>query len=101
MVSKSSIVVASRQQVSSDLAGEVVILDLKNGMYYGLNAVGAFIWRLIQEPRLVGEIRDAILDEYEVESDHCEHDLIALLQELGAVGLVEIPDQVNGSGPVR
>ena len=90
MVSGSSTVVAAKDQVSSDLGGEVAILDLKAGVYYGLDAVGARIWSLIQEPITVNEIRDILLEEYEVEPERCEHDLLALLRRLADEGLVEV-----------
>jgi len=90
MISKDTIVVASKDQVSSDLAGEVVTLNLKNGTYYGLDEVGARVWSLIQQPCAVGTIRDAILAEYEVEPERCEHDLLALLQDLENAGLIEV-----------
>jgi hypothetical protein len=92
MIAKGSIVVAVKDQVSSDLAGEVVILDLTHGVYYGLDAVGAQIWALIQEPRSVEAIRDAILDEYDVEPEPCERDLLALLGDLAAANLIEVND---------
>jgi hypothetical protein len=38
---KTSTVVAAKDQVSCDLVGEAVILDMKSGIYYGLNPVGA------------------------------------------------------------
>ena len=81
---------AAKDQASSDLGGEVAILDLKAGVYYGLDAVGARIWSLIQEPRTVNEIRDILLEEYEVEPEHCERDLLALLRRLADEGLVEV-----------
>jgi len=59
-------------------------------MYYGLNAVGARVWELVQEPKTVTEIRDTLLSEYEVEPNRCEQDLLALLQELAGKGLVKI-----------
>jgi hypothetical protein len=90
VVSGGSTVVAAKDQVSSDLGGEVAILDLKAGVYYGLDAVGARIWSLIQEPRTVNEIRDILLEEYEVEPEHCERDLLALLRRLADEGLVEV-----------
>jgi hypothetical protein len=90
VVSGDSTVVAAKDQVSSDLGGEVAILDLKAGVYYGLDAVGARIWSLIQEPRTVNEIRDILLEEYEVEPERCEHDLLALLRRLADEGLVEV-----------
>jgi len=88
-----STVMAAQEQVSRELDGEVVILSLRTGMYYGLDSVGARIWQLIQEPRTVNEVCDAILEEYEVEPDQCEHDLLALLQELAAEGLIEVNDE--------
>ena len=90
MVSGSSTVVAPKDQVSSDLGGEVAILDLKAGVYYGLDAVGARIWSLIEEPRTVNEIRDILLEEYDVEPERCERDLLALLRRLADEGLVEV-----------
>ena len=95
MISKGAIVVATREQVSSDLAGEVVILNLNRGVYYGLDEVGALVWNLIQEPRPVEAIRDAILEGYEVEPDRCERDLLALLQDMEAAGLVEVTNATS------
>ncbi len=89
-VSERSTVVASKGQVSSDLGGEVAILDLDAGMYYGLDEVGARIWELIQEPRMVGDIRDTLVLEYDVEPERCERDLVDLLQKLAGEGLIEV-----------
>ena len=86
----SSIVVAARDQVSCDLAGEAAILDVKSGIYYGLNAVGARIWNLIQAPKSADEVCQTILEEYDVEADQCAHDILTLLQALIANGLVEV-----------
>ena len=50
-ISDRSVVVATKDQVSCDLAGEAAILNIKSGVYYGLDPVGARIWTLMQEPR--------------------------------------------------
>ena len=91
-ISFSSSVVAAEGQVFSDLGDEVAILDLKGGTYYGLNAVGARIWGLIQVPRNVEEIYEVLMSEYEVEPHRCKHDLVVLLQDLAEQGLIEIRD---------
>jgi Coenzyme PQQ synthesis protein D (PqqD) len=91
-VSVDSSIVAAREQVSSDLGGEVAILDLKSGTYYSLDAVGARLWSLLQEPRTVEEIRDVLVREYEVDDERCERDLVALLQRLADEGLIEVRD---------
>ncbi len=81
---------ASSEQVSCDLAGEAAILDLQNGVYYGLDPVGARIWELIQTPREVREIVSQLLDEYDVEPGQCENDVLALLDQLSQRGLIEV-----------
>ena len=82
----------AKDQLSTDLGGEVAILHLEAGMYYSLDAVGARIWSLIQKPRSVEEIRDILMSEYEVERGRCESDLIALFQRLADEGLIEFRD---------
>jgi coenzyme PQQ synthesis protein D (PqqD) len=85
-----SVVVATSQQVSCDLGPEAAILNMKNSVYYGLNPVGASIWHLLQQPRSIGEIRDAIAGEYEVSVERLERDLLGLMGELLDEGLVEM-----------
>ena len=85
-----TIVVASKDQVSCDLGGEAAILGMKNSVYYGLDPVGARIWRLLQRPRSVGEICEAIVSEYDVTAERFESDLISLLQQMLQEGLVEL-----------
>lgn len=100
-ISASSTVVTAKEQLWCDLAGEAAILNLQNGVYYGLDPVGARIWNLIQTPRTVDEIREVLLGEYDVDSDRCERDLLALLQALAAEGLIEVKDEMAtwGSAP--
>jgi hypothetical protein len=89
-LSANTIVVASREQVSCAVGEESVILGLQNSVYYGVNPVGAAIWKLLQRKRSVAELRDAVLEEYDVEKERCERDLLDLLGKLQAEGLIEV-----------
>ena len=82
-------VIASRQQISCDLSGEAVILNLDTGAYYGLNPVGARIWQFLYEPRTVSEICRLILADYDVDVDLCERDVRNLLTTFLEAGLIE------------
>ena len=90
MIPASALILASSHQVSSDLAGEAVILELNAGEYYGLNRVGAFIWNLIQQPQTVAALREAVLSQFDVERERCERELDGLLNALHAARLIEI-----------
>jgi ornithine carbamoyltransferase len=83
-------VVAARDQVSAQLDGEAVVLSLADGIYYGLDPVGATVWTLLEQPRTVAELRDAVVAEYEVDAPTAEADLLRLLADLADRGLVEV-----------
>ena len=79
-----------RETVFSDLGNEVAILNLRTGKYFGLNPIGAFIWKLIQEKRAIADIRNAVVDAYDVAADRCESDVHALLDALLAEDLIVV-----------
>lgn len=89
-LSGDSVVVAVKDSVSCDLDGETVILNVPEGVYYGLDPVGTFIWQQIAQPRTINALRDAVLEEYEVEPDRCEADLLELIRDLASNRLVEV-----------
>jgi hypothetical protein len=89
-LSKQSVVTVTQDQVSCSLGSEAAILNVKDGIYYGLDPVGAHIWKLLQTPRKIADIHELLLQEFDVESDLCQHDLLALLEDLLRVGLIEV-----------
>lgn len=89
-IDTTSVVVASSNQVSSDLAGETVLLDLKSAFYYGLAGVGSRVWELVREPIRVSEICRTIVAEYDVAPDRCEADVLQFLRALAARELIEV-----------
>ena len=62
-------------------------------MYYGLNDVGAGVWSLVQEPRIVDQIQATILEEYDVDPERGKSDVLVLLQKLADEGLIEVKDE--------
>ncbi|MEN8144869.1 MAG: PqqD family protein [Gemmatimonadota bacterium] len=91
-LSRTASVVATSDQVSADLDGEVVILHLGGGEYFGLDEVAARVWELISSPAIVGDIEQTLLAEYDVEASECRNDLDYLLASLDDRGLIEIVD---------
>jgi hypothetical protein len=87
-----AVAVAVDHQVSAQVGEDTVILQLEDGVYFGLDPVGTSIWRLLQVRRTVAEIRDRIVEEYEVDAVRCERDLVALLRDLAARRLIELSE---------
>ncbi len=89
-ITRDTIVVVADEVVSCDLDGEAAILDIKDGIYYGLDPVGAKIWNLIQKPLIINEIIKTILNEYDVDKDQCTNDIFELIEELLDNRLVKV-----------
>ena len=71
---------ASEEVVTREVGGELVLLDLNSGQYFGLDPVGARIWELLSEqPRSLGNLCDAIEAEFDAPRTTIEADLIALV----------------------
>jgi hypothetical protein len=73
-----------------DLAGEVVLLNLQSGVYYGLDTVGSRVWQLLMESRGLDEVCAIMLDEYDVDPDALRADVKRLVGELSDKGLVMV-----------
>lgn len=94
--SNHTVIHISNKQVSCDIDGESIILNLEDGLYYGLDPIGARIWGLIEEPKTVQQIQEILLEEFEVEPQVCMHDLQVLLQDLTNRRLIEVRDELVG-----
>ncbi|MFM2112204.1 MAG: hypothetical protein RLZZ271_864 [Pseudomonadota bacterium] len=69
--------------VMTRLVGEeLVLLDLVAGSYFGLNPVGTRIWELIQAGHSLVQVRQQMLEEFDVSAVQLEQDMAALLKEL-------------------
>ena len=74
--------------MEAELGDELVALDPDAGACFGFNSVATSVWRLLAEPRSFEQLRDALLDEYDVETEQCASELRELLQDLSDKGLV-------------
>jgi coenzyme PQQ synthesis protein D (PqqD) len=72
------------------LGDECVILDMANGTYFGLDAIGSRIWQLLSETGSSVEIGEQLAREYEISPQQAAVDLARLIEELAANGLVTV-----------
>ncbi len=84
----SRVVVASFL-LSRVVSEEIIVFAPRTQRCYGLSSVAARIWTLIRKPAAVRELRNRLVDEYDVEPDRCGRDVLAVLAQLSAQGLIE------------
>ena len=80
----------SEHVVVRELAGESVMLDMKNGTYFGLNGVGTRVWNVIAAGGSLRQVHEALLDEYDAPASVVEPEVLRFASELCQHGLVRI-----------
>lgn len=76
--------------IEAEIDGELIGLEVEQGTCFGFNGTATRIWALIESPRRLTELRDALVAEYDVDPQTCETELRALLRELEDDGLVAL-----------
>jgi len=73
-----------------DIQDEIIILNMNNENYMGLDKVGARFWNILLNTSSVKHAYDQILDEFDVEPKILEKDLNNYISELVENDLISI-----------
>jgi hypothetical protein len=77
-----SILVQNRDLPAADLDGRIVLLSVAAGACFRLNGVASEIWRMLGEPRRVGDVYETLLQSHEVDAATLSRDVLPFLQTL-------------------
>ena len=63
-----------------DMDGETVMMDIESGNYFGINAVGSYIWEVLESEHTLEEIVVSLKTQFDIsESDTVQEDIISFL----------------------
>jgi hypothetical protein len=81
--------------VSRKIADEVILVPIRQNVgdlesIYTLNETSASIWELIDGKKKICQIRDKILEEFDVTPKKLEKDLAKCIRKLEEIGAIKI-----------
>ena len=82
--------VRQEEILASVMEDEVVMMNLQTDSYYGTNAVGTRIWELLEQPLTVAELCQLLQEEFEVDDETCQQDVLPFLEKIIDEKLVRI-----------
>lgn len=88
-------IAAAPNVAATPLPGELVLLQLETGHYYGLDEIGSRAWEfLVRQGLPIADAAVKIGAEYDAELTQVQADLLALITSLERARLVQpLPDQ--------
>jgi hypothetical protein len=80
----------SEDVLFQEVQGDAVLLDLKTGVYFGLDKVGTRIWQLMGDKGQLSGVVSQMEEEFDVARECCEGDVVSLARRLEEEGLISI-----------
>ncbi len=89
-LSDASVIGRSASVITAEVQGEVVMMSVEKGRYFGLDDIGSDIWKRLETPCTFGELIDALAADYKAERDVIAADVRKLLSEMAARNVVTV-----------
>lgn len=85
----STVLVRRGDLIAQELEGELVMLDMRSGHYFGLDPIASAIWSRLDKPITLQALCDSLTADYAVPFEQCLSDVSSFLDELLEKDLVE------------
>ncbi|PGD05844.1 PqqD family protein [Bacillus wiedmannii] len=89
-ISEFSRIIVKPGTIISEFEGEAVLLNISQGIYYGIDEVGLEIWKLIVEKNSLGVIKTYLVNNYDITKKELSDDTERFIENLYEKGLIEI-----------
>lgn len=83
--------------LEAELGDELMALDPEGGHCFGFNSVASDVWHHLEIPKSFDELKQALLADYDVDSEQCGKELRELLDDLLEKGLVREISRSDGT----
>ncbi|MES2441562.1 MAG: PqqD family peptide modification chaperone [Pseudomonadota bacterium] len=74
--------VRASQIIATEVDGEIVLISIEDGKYFGLDAIGSEIWRRLEEPRSVEALTAELQDHFDGDPETIERETLDFLDKL-------------------
>lgn len=76
--------------LTAEVDGEVVMMSVEQGVYYGLDDIGSDVWNRLAEPVTVASLLTGLQARYDGDAAIIERDVMVLLADMAAKDLIRI-----------
>ncbi len=80
----------NQQLLSTEVGGELVLMSIEAGKYYGLNKIASDIWKRIGTEAEVQALCDDVVASYQGQPETITSDVLQLLTQMQHHGLLQV-----------
>jgi hypothetical protein len=89
-ITEATLIWRSPAVLAAEADGEIVMMSIEHGRYFGLDDIGSDIWKRIEQPCSFAALVDALAADYEAERGNIAADVTALLGQMAEQDAVRL-----------
>jgi hypothetical protein len=89
-IAELTVISRSPAVLAAEVDGEIVMMSIEQGRYFGLDDIGSDIWKRIEQPCSFATLVDALAADYEAERGTIAADVTALLTRMAEQDVVRL-----------
>jgi hypothetical protein len=89
-IADSTIISRSPAVLTAEIDGEVVMMSIEQGQYFGLDDIGSDIWKRLDPPCAFADLIDRLAADYDADRTSIAADVRALLETMAERDVVRL-----------
>jgi hypothetical protein len=81
--------------LAAEAGTDVVMVSIRDGLYYGVSDIAREIWVAIEQPKKICNLIDDLLVTYDVGRARCEAETLSFLEDLLSERLLQVKDEAS------
>jgi hypothetical protein len=65
--------------ICSKVHNKMVMMNIEENTYFGLDMTGAIIWEMLKTPASIAQLIDELVNKFEISKNQCEQDCMEFL----------------------
>jgi len=89
-IAEKTVISRSPAVLAAEVDGEIVMMSIEKGRYFGLDDIGSDIWKRIEQPCSFAALVDGLATDYEADRGTIAADVTTLLAQMAEQDVVRL-----------
>jgi hypothetical protein len=89
-ITEKTVISRNASVLTAEVEGEIVMMSIEKGLYFGLDDIASDIWKRIEPPCSFGALVDRLVADYEADRATVAADVQTLLGRMAAQDVVRL-----------
>lgn len=90
IIALETVLLRKSETPSTDISGEIGLMNIDTGKYFALNTIGSEIWKKLENPTSLQDLINSLIAEYDIDFNSCLSEVKPFMEQLIQEGIVTV-----------